>query len=86
MWGSWPSSLYTYPELLEDAGYIVGQEIKGWAPGVIMQKSNVRRTRNPAGRTFDSFKSFLDANPDGRPFCYWFGSHNPHQPWNAKEE
>ena len=25
-----------------------------------------------------------DSKPNGRPFCYWFGSHNPHQPWRAE--
>lgn len=83
LWGSWPHSLRTYPELLEDSGYRVGQEIKGWGPGVVFQKSNARRNRNPAGRKFDSFSSFLDKTPAGQPFCYWIGSHNPHQPWTA---
>ncbi len=86
LWGSWPHSLLTYPELLEDAGYVVGQEGKGWGPGVIFQKSSSRRNRNPAGRKFPSFKAFLDAKPEGRPFCYWFGSHNPHQPWRADKK
>ena len=63
LWGSWPHSLRTYPELLEDSGYRVGQEIKGWGPGVVFQKSNARRNRNPAGRKFDSFSSFLDKTP-----------------------
>lgn len=86
LWGSWPHSLRTYPELLEDAGYVVGQEGKGWGPGVIIQSTSARRTRNPSGRKFPSFKSFLDAKPKGRPFCFWFGSHNPHQPWRAEKK
>ena len=83
LWGSWPHYLRTYPELLEDAGYFVGQEGKGWAPGMIAQSSSARRTRNPAGPKHKTFESFLDKKPDGQPFCYWFGSHNPHQPWRA---
>jgi arylsulfatase A-like enzyme len=84
LWGSWPHSLWTYPEILEDAGYTIGMEGKGWGPGVVFQKSSARRNRNPAGRTFASFNTFLEAKPEGRPFCFWFGSHNPHQPWTAK--
>ncbi len=86
LWGSWPHSLKTYPELLEDSGYSVGYEIKGWGPGVVFQKSNARRNRNPSGRKFENFTTFLDAIPDDGPFCYWLGSHNPHQPWTAEPE
>jgi N-sulfoglucosamine sulfohydrolase len=86
LWSSWPHSLKTYPELLEDSGYSVGYEIKGWGPGVVFQKSNARRNRNPSGRKFASFSDFLDSTPNNQPFCYWLGSHNPHQPWTAKPE
>ncbi len=29
----------------------------------------------------DNFRDFLTANPDGRPFCYWFGPTNVHRKW-----
>lgn len=86
LWGSWPGSLWTYPELLEDEGYAAGYEGKGWGPGVIFQKSGARRNRNPSGRKFASFAAFLDAIPEDQPFVYWMGSHNPHQPWTAQNE
>lgn len=28
-----------------------------------------------------NFKDFLKARPEGRPFCYWFGSTNTHRQW-----
>lgn len=28
-----------------------------------------------------NFRDFLTANPDGRPFCYWFGPTHTHRPW-----
>jgi len=28
-----------------------------------------------------NFRDFLAANPDGKPFCYWFGPTNTHRPW-----
>ena len=29
----------------------------------------------------DNFRSFLDRQPDGKPFMYWFGPHNSHRQW-----
>jgi N-sulfoglucosamine sulfohydrolase len=68
----------TYPDLLERAGYHVGLTGKGWAPG---QLGPVNRTRNPAGVSYPDFKTFLARRPGGTPFCYWFGSQNPHRPF-----
>lgn len=28
-----------------------------------------------------NFRSFLDANKEGKPFCYWFGPTNVHRKW-----
>jgi len=28
-----------------------------------------------------NFQAFLDANKDGKPFCYWFGPTNTHRKW-----
>lgn len=28
-----------------------------------------------------NFRDFLAANPDGKPFCYWFGPTHTHRPW-----
>jgi N-sulfoglucosamine sulfohydrolase len=30
-----------------------------------------------------NFEQFLDARPDDRPFCYWFGPTNTHRTWVA---
>jgi len=37
------------------------------------------RTRNPAGPSFKSFAAFFKSVPKGKPFCFWFGSHDPHR-------
>lgn len=65
-----------YPDLLERAGYHVGYTRKGWAPGQIAPGG---RTRNPAGPAYDDFAAFLAARPAGAPFCFWFGSNDPHR-------
>ena len=31
--------------------------------------------------TRQNFRAFLDARPDGRPFCYWWGPTNTHRTW-----
>lgn len=76
LWSSLPAKFATYPDLLEAAGYQVGFTRKGWAPGSVEAGG---RTRNPAGPRFDDFQSFCDANPAGSPFCFWFGSSDPHR-------
>lgn len=65
-----------YPDLLEKSGYHVGFTRKGWAPGQI---GPGQRTRNPAGPQYEDFSGFLKARPAGAPFCFWFGSNDPHR-------
>ena len=65
-----------YPDLLEAAGYHVGYTRKGWGPGRVEPGG---RTRNPAGPRYKDFDAFLKARPEGAPFCFWFGSHDPHR-------
>src|SRR5579862_8796330 len=72
------SRFKTYPDLLEDHGYSVGLWGKGWGPGNIKPGG---RTRNPAGPDVRSFGDFLSNVPQGKPFCFWFGSHDPHRPY-----
>ena len=76
LWGFLPQKFDVYPDLLEAAGYAVGLTGKGWGPGRV-----VDRKRNPAGPNFKSFDEFYTQVPDGKPFCYWFGSSDPHRPY-----
>lgn len=70
----------TYTDLLTDAGYHVGYMTKGWAPG---RATAGGRTGNPAGKAYKTFEQFLDANPTGKPWCFWFGSRDPHRGYRA---
>jgi len=54
--GFLPKSLPVYPDLLEEAGYLVGYAGKGWGPGRVEPAG---RTRNPAGPAYKSFDEFL---------------------------
>ncbi|MEP6593913.1 MAG: sulfatase [Acidobacteriota bacterium] len=80
LWGFLPSRFEAYPDLLERAGYHVGYTGKGWGPG---QFEPGGRARNPAGPQFDNFDAFLAQRRDGQPFCFWFGSADPHRPYDA---
>jgi len=50
--GLFPSGFEVYPDILEQAGYFVGLTGKGWGPGDF--KTQAKRTRNPAGPSFDA--------------------------------
>ncbi|MBC8165122.1 MAG: sulfatase [Bryobacteraceae bacterium] len=68
-----------YPDLLEAAGYHVGYTRKGWAPG---NATAGGRTRNPAGPVYSDFQSFLSKRKANQPFCFWFGSTDPHRKYD----
>jgi arylsulfatase A-like enzyme len=74
--GILPAEFKTYPDMLEAAGYYVGFMGKGWGPGSL---DGSGRSRNPAGPRYQSFEAFLASVPAGKPFCFWFGSHDPHR-------
>ena len=82
LWGDF-TDVPTYTSILEKAGYAVGFEIKGWAPGVYDGKpTKSNSATNPAGTRYQSLAALLEAAPAEQPICYWFGSHEPHRPWN----
>ncbi|MBD3422386.1 MAG: sulfatase-like hydrolase/transferase [Chitinivibrionales bacterium] len=81
LWGTLPDTYRVYPDILESAGYHVGFSDKGWGPGRVAPGG---RRRNPAGPKYNDFKSFLLARPKGTPFCFWFGSHDPHRFYGVK--
>jgi len=78
LWGFLPARFPVYTELLERAGYVVGFTRKGWGPGDFKAGG---RNCNPAGAQFNSFAEFLKGIPADQPFCFWFGSHDPHRPY-----
>ena len=77
--GFWPE-VKNYPQLLKDAGYHVGYTYKGWGPGYFGNQPH--KKLNPAGKYYKTFDQFIEDKPADKPFCFWFGSHDPHMPWN----
>jgi N-sulfoglucosamine sulfohydrolase len=78
LWGFLPSRFDVYPDRLESAGYVIGHTRKGWGPGNFQAGG---RARNPAGPQFASFDEFYKQAPKDKPFCFWFGSTDPHRPY-----
>ena len=76
LWSVFPDKFATYPELLQAAGYEVGVTGKGWGPGRTQTAG-----RELAGRRYGNFGAFLKARPEGKPFCFWLGSSDPHRPY-----
>lgn len=76
LWSIMPDKFSNWVSLLTETGYFSGKTRKGWAPGDF-QKGGY--THNPAGKDFSSFKAFFAERPEGQPFCFWFGSTDPHR-------
>jgi N-sulfoglucosamine sulfohydrolase len=90
-----PPEFKTYAEALGENGYFVGSTGKGWGPGVatnaagnLRQMSGVpfeARTAPPPATEMSSndyaanFEDFLSAAPADKPWCFWFGSWEPHR-------
>jgi len=90
-----PAKFKTYAEALGDNGYWVGSVAKGWSPGnpgEIEGKAREltgpkfdKHTLNPPTKKINkndyakNFEDFLTQRPEGQPFCFWYGSTEPHR-------
>ncbi|MBI2948397.1 MAG: sulfatase [Verrucomicrobia bacterium] len=81
LWSTLPEKFRSYPEVLREAGYVIGHSRKAWGPGRIGVGG---RKEDPAGPRLANFAEFLKARPKGKPFCYWFGSSDPHRPYEPR--
>lgn len=94
-WCYFPNKFKTYAETLGEHGYHVGFVAKGWAPGVVGDIDGVKRqltgkpyntkTLTPPAQHINNsdyaanFADFLADKPNGAPFCFWYGSTEPHR-------
>ena len=90
-----PPRFTTFMESLGKFGYEVGFTSKGWAPGVALDSAgnqrlmtgkafNSRKRSRPASGISNSdyaanFEDFLNSGETGKPFCFWYGSTEPHR-------
>ena len=92
--GVFPSKWAVFPDLLEEAGYRVGYTGKGWGPGDHgaggfsrnpAGPEYVKHTLKPKFRSMSNkdyarnFEYFLEGRDPDQPFCFWFGTHEPHR-------
>ena len=90
-----PAKFKTFMESLAENGYYTGHTAKGWAPGVALDSTgqarfltgkafNEKKTVAPTTGISDNdysgnFEDFLDAREENKPFCFWYGSTEPHR-------
>ncbi len=74
--GSLAKDVNVYPEMLQDVGYTIGYARKGAAPS-----KHLYRGSDPFGPRFDSFQKFFAKRKADEPFCFWYGSGEPHRPY-----
>ncbi len=61
--------------LLRDAGYQIGHWRKAWGPGDFKA---LGYDKHPCGPR-SSFKQFMEKRNRDKPFCFWFGTSDPHR-------
>jgi N-sulfoglucosamine sulfohydrolase len=90
-----PQKFTTFIESLKCHEYNVGFTQKGWAPGIAVDNEgkpreltgkafNVRKTTPPTSGISNNdyaanFSDFLAAREPDKPFCFWYGSVEPHR-------
>lgn len=74
LWSEFPAGHATYPRTLEKQGYFVGTWRKNFGPGKNLPQP-------VAGNPFKSPEAFFKALPANQPFCFWFGTSDPHRPY-----
>ncbi|MDZ4290104.1 MAG: sulfatase [Prosthecobacter sp.] len=91
--GLFPAKFATFPDLLAKAGYTTGFTGKPWSPGESApgRKDNPagpgfsgRKLTPPYSGIKDNdypanFANFLAKRKQNAPFCFWFGSGEPHR-------
>jgi arylsulfatase A-like enzyme len=94
-WCYFPAEFKTYCEVLAEQGYLVGKTAKGWAPGIANDAAgkprqmtgdsfDKRRAQPPTTAINNTdyaanFQDFLDAAGKDQPWCFWYGSTEPHR-------
>ncbi len=80
LWSEFAADATVYTRQLEAAGYLVGHDQKGWGPG---DWRSTGWPHNPAGKQYADITDLLAEREGGQPFCYWFGSQDPHRTYKT---
>ncbi|GAB3167940.1 sulfatase family protein [Telluribacter humicola] len=90
-----PAKFKSIMEVLRENGYHVGHTAKGWAPGnpgtvngkprqLTGPAYNSKKTKGPTSQISKidyaaNFEEFLNNRRGDQPFCFWYGSTEPHR-------
>lgn len=90
-----PAKLKSWPEVLTEKGWQMGITGKGWGPGIANDEAgkpraitgkpfNARKAKPLTNAISNNdyaanFIDFLEAAPEGKPWCFWYGSTEPHR-------
>ncbi len=90
-----PAKFTSFIEALGNKGYSTGFTAKGWAPGVAADSAgnpreltgkafNSKKIKPPtegiSGSDYaGNFEDFLNSKDPSKPFCFWYGSNEPHR-------
>jgi N-sulfoglucosamine sulfohydrolase len=90
-----PPKFKSFIEVLGENGYFTGYTAKGWAPGTALDSTGKPRqltgtpfnsrklTPSASGISSNdyaaNFEEFLKARDGNKPFCFWYGSTEPHR-------
>ena len=75
LWSTLDASYPNFMFLLRKAGYEIGHWRKAWGPGSFKQGGY---TEDPCGLA-STFNEFMQQRDLGKPFCFWFGTSDPHR-------
>jgi len=94
-WPEFPEKFASYVEILGENGYATGFTGKGWAPGLpgtrngtpreltgpaFQQKRLVPPTSKISNIDYSgNFNDFIASVPADKPWCFWYGGHEPHR-------
>lgn len=95
-----PAKFKAWPEVLRDHGWYVGMTGKGWGPGIAKDAAGRERQMTgkpfqsrkspPPTKAISNndyagnFADFLDAAPQNTPWCFWYGSTEPHRDYEYR--
>ncbi len=80
LWSVISGQYPNWVSILASNGYHTGMNQKGWGPGDFQAGGY---QQNPAGQAHGSFVEFYDNKKDDQPFSFWFGSTDPHRPYEV---
>ena len=63
--------------MIREQGYEIGHWRKAWGPGTFERGGYEEHPCGPGGR----FDAFMEQRDTDKPFCFWFGTSDPHRPY-----